>query len=120
MESKNDESKKLKNLFIVKENLNPEFSKEEKDNKTTIIMTAKKRGRKQINNNKKTHTASDDDNIHRKIQVHFISFLTNFINDIIRGLLKSRKVPLFKNIDYQLKKTVNQKYFQVLIYHIQQ
>ena len=114
MESKNDESKKLKNLFIVKENLNPEVSKEEKGNKTMDIMTTKKRGRKQINNNKKTHTASDDDNIHRKIQVHFISFLTNFINDIIRGLLKSRKVPLFKNIDYQLKKTVNQKYFQVL------
>ena len=114
MESKNDESKKLKNLFIVKENLNPEVSKEEKGNKTMDIMTTKKRGRKQINNNKKTHTASDDDNIHRKIQVHFISFLTNFINDIIRGLLKSRKVPLFKNIDYQLKKTVNQKYFQIL------
>ena len=77
-------------------------------------MTKKKRGRKQINNNKKTHTASDDDNIHRKIQVHFISFLTNFINDVIKSLIKSKKVPLFKNIDYQLKKTVNQKYFQIL------
>ena len=113
-ESIKDKSKKLTSLFIVKENLNTEVSKEEKENKLQAIMTTKKRGRKQINNNKKTHTASDDDNIHRKIQVHFISFLTNFINDIIRGLLKSKKVPLFKNIDYQLKKTVNQKYFQIL------
>ena len=108
------QSKELKSLFIIKEDLNSKISKEENDNKPQDILIKKKRGRKQINNNKKTHTASDDDNIHRKIQVHFISFLTNFINDVIKSLIKSKKVPLFKKIDYQLKKIVNQKYFKNL------
>ena len=78
----------------------------------------KKRGKKakfeDSTISKKCHGSEDFDNIQRKIQVHFISFLTNFINDIIRNFIKTRNVPQFSKIDYKLKKTVNHKYFQNL------
>lgn len=70
-----------------------------------------KRGRKtrSTNTNKRIHSASDDDNIMRKIQVHFLSFLINYVNDVIRSLINKKNVPLFKNLDYKIKKTVNRK-----------
>ena len=113
--SKSDKTKNVKSLFIVNEVIEPEIKKEEKEIGNQNILISTKRGRKQNSkNNKKTHEATDDDNIHRKIQVHFISFITHFINDIIITFVKSRNAPLFKNIDYKLKKIVNQKYFQDL------
>jgi len=112
--SKTDKEKKSKSLFVVNEMLNHENNKEENENKIQLTPAPNKRGRKQVGNNKKIHSALDDDNILRKIQVHFISFITNFINDIIKAFIKSRKAPLFKNIDYKLKKIVNHKYFQNL------
>ena len=68
-----------------------------------------KRGRKGSNVNKRIHGASDDDNIMRKIQVHYLSFVINFVNDIIRTFTNNKNVPMFKNLDYQIKKTVNHK-----------
>lgn len=112
--SKSNIQNKSKNLFIVNEILNQEKNKEENEveNKIQPTLLTNKRGRKQINhNNKKIHSALDDDNILRKIQVHYISFITNFINDIIRVFIKTRNVPLFKNVDYKLKKIVNHEYF---------
>ena len=99
-----------------------EIKKEKNEIKDQNILIAIKRGRKQKEsnnnkNNKKTttvHEATIEDNIHRKIQVHFISFITNFINDIIKTFIKSRDVPTFKKIDYKIKKIVNHKYFQTL------
>ena len=73
-----------------------------------------KRRRKEKIKNKKIHTASDDDNILRKIQVHFLSFVTNYINDIIKKFISDKKVPLFKNIDYKIKKLVNHKFIEEL------
>ena len=109
------EKKKTKSLFIVNEILNQDKIKEKNENKFQCTLLTNKRGRKQINqSNKKIHSALDDDNILRKIQVHYISFITNFINDIIRVFIKTRIVPYFKNIDYKLKKIVNHKYFQKL------
>ena len=106
---------KPKSLFVVNEILNQDKTKEENENIFHCTLLTNKRGRKQINqSNKKIHSALDDDNILRKIQVHYISFITNFINDIIRVFIKTRIVPYFKNIDYKLKKIVNHKYFQKL------
>ncbi len=68
-----------------------------------------KRGRKGSNNNKRIHGASDDDNVMRKIQVHFLSFVINFVNDVIKTFVNNKNVPLFKNLDYKIKKTVNRK-----------
>ena len=106
---------KPKSLFVVNEILNQDKTKEENENIFHCTLLTNKRGRKQINqSNKKIHSALDDDNILRKIQVHYISFIINFINDIIRVFIKTRIVPYFKNIDYKLKKIVNHKYFQNL------
>ena len=97
--SKEDKTKKLKSLFVVNEMLNSEIKKEENETKDQTPLLSNKRGRKQNkNNNKKTHDATDDDNIHRKIQVHYISFITHFINDCIKTFIKSRNAPTFKNI----------------------
>ena len=111
-----EQQNQSKNLFVVKVDpiLNTEKNKEEINNDEQINYLTKKRGRKQTQINKKIHSATDDDNIIRKIQVHYISFIINFINDVIRVFIKSRNVPLFKNVDYKLKKIVNQKYFQKL------
>ena len=66
------------------------------------------KGRRTLRINKRIHRASDDDNIMRKIQVHFLSFVINFLNDIIKTFVPIyHKDLLFKNIDYQIKKTVN-------------
>ena len=78
------------------------------NNKTIRSVSFNKKGRIALNTNKKIHTALDDDNILRKVQVHFLSFIINFINDIIKTFLPySHKELLFKNIDYQIKKVVN-------------
>ena len=85
----------------------------ENNEKHMNFFVSKKRGRKN-KSNKKIHSGFDDDNIQRKIQVHYISFITNFINDIILTFNKSERVLLFKNIDYKLKKVVSQEFFQKL------
>ena len=77
-----------------------------RDNKN--IQYIKKR-KKTKNLNKKTHTGFDDDNILRKIQVHFITFIKFFCNDVISNLINEKKIPKFKDIDHQLKKCVNHR-----------
>ena len=75
-----------------------EISKEEK--------IQKKVGRKRLNqadSNEKSHTKYDQDNIVRKIQVHFYKFLVSFINDILMILGFKKK---FLKINYEKIKNV--------------
>lgn len=74
----------------------------------------RRRGRKPQKESKHIHDASDDDNILSKIQVHFLSFIIRFVNDLIQVVLPQRKDLCFKNITYKLKKTVNFKYIEEL------
>ena len=56
------------------------------------------------------HSALDDDNILRKIQVHFLTFLVSFTNDYINALfpnMDKKNLLYFRHIDYKLKKTIN-------------
>ena len=62
---------------------------------------------KNKNSNRKTHTGFDDDNVLRKIQIHFINFIISFCNDITRNLITEKKIPKFQDIDHQFKKYVN-------------
>jgi len=75
----------------------------------------KKRGRKSIKIGKRQHSALDDDNIIRKIQVHFISFIIDITNDLIRSVYPNNKNIYFKSINYEFKKTVNHSYIQGLL-----
>ena len=60
------------------------------------------------------HNASDYDNLLRKIQVHFLSFIVYFVNDLIEAFLPKNRELRFKNINYDLKKTVSHSYVQLL------
>ena len=62
---------------------------------------------------KKIHLGSDDDNVLRKIQVNYLSFIINFSNDLIKALTEE-KVPFFKQLDYKIKKIVKHKYVEDL------
>ena len=81
-----------------------------------INLEKKRRGRKpkyQISK-KKVHDKYDYDNILRKIQVHFLTFVVFFCNDLIETFLPNKKELKFKNLNYKLKKTVNHSYVENL------
>lgn len=76
-----------------------------------------RRGRKVKNNiqkNNRVHSSLDDDNLLRKIQTHFINFIIFFVNDIIKTFINIKNPPLFKSLDYNIKKIVNYKYVEYL------
>lgn len=77
------------------------------------IRKIEKRGRptnkNKKNSTKEKHGKSAFDNIHTKIQVHFIRFLINLVNDAIFTEFKSRS-KLFKDIKYEEKRKINYEY----------
>lgn len=122
-----DKADKNSNLSCLTSSKNPFLhqDKNEKSSKlffvTSIRKTkieekkkiSKKRKRNE-NTIKRVHTATDYDNILRKIQVHFLSFIINFTNDVINTLFNDKRIPKFKNLDYEIKKTVNHKSVEML------
>ena len=85
-------------------------SQKAKDKNNNFLL--KKMGKK--DSNKRKHSAGDDDNILRKIQVHFLSFITNYTNDVVSTFYKDKTIPRFKNLDYKIKKTVNHRFVENL------
>ena len=82
---------------------------EQLNNKVFKIAKSKFDGRKRkrdYQNNKKVHSKYDNDNIIRKVQVHFQNFLVSFINEILLNFGISKK---FLNIDYKNKKNVKKE-----------
>ena len=77
-----------------------------RDNKNSQYI---KKGKKNKNLNRKTHTGFDNDNILRKIQIHFITFIIFFCNDVISNLINEKKIQKFQDIDHQLKRCVNHR-----------
>lgn len=106
--NKNNISKKFE--IIKADNLNENLNY----NEIKKIPKNKKRGRKAKKQSARQHNALDQDNIIRKIQVHFLSFIIYFCNDLIQTLLPNNKDLCFKNIQYELKKTVNHAYIEKL------
>ena len=89
---------------------------EEKSSKIeSTQLTKKKRGREKLTKNSdkndKTHDKFSTDNLLRKIQVHYLTFIVNFINIILKTLNYEQR---FFKLDYGLKKNVNKKYFDSL------
>ena len=94
-------------------------SKDENSKSYFKTILHKKRGRKKeqegkAKKNKKCHSSDDFDNIQRKIQVSFISFLINLANDLLKNIFGQKTKFHFKDIDYELKKIVNQNYIELL------
>ena len=79
--------------------------------KISFITTYKgrKRKRDKINGNDygHIHNKFSPDNIKRKIQIHYISFLTDYLNFLLEYFEYKEK---FFDIDYQYKYKVNKKY----------
>lgn len=77
-------------------------------------LLTQKRGRKIQGNGsrRKTHSANDFDNVQRKIQVKYISFLINLANDVITSILDDKNKFHFLEIDYSLKKKIEFKYVE--------
>ena len=128
----NNKSKKIENKIIINEMNNNKKTEKKinlftsinynndakngKENNSEYKNKKKKRGRKPKydTKSKKVHDASDYDNILRKIQVHFLTFIISFVNDLIENLLPNNKDLKFKNLSYNLKKTVNHSYVEKL------
>ena len=69
-----------------------------------------KRGRKNklktTKKSRKTHSNKSFDNLLRKIQVHFLTFLINFVNDILKKDLNYSHKFSFKQIKTEIKNNV--------------
>lgn len=75
----------------------------------------KKRGRKTLSEDQTKitrHAAEDIDNVQRKIQVNFFTFLINFTNDAIKYIFGQVTKSSFKQIDYELKRIIDFKNFE--------
>ena len=80
----------------------------------TTLLKNKKRGRKSNSEEKKekNHDKYSPDNIKRKIQVHYQSFIPLSINDILESCGIREK---FYKLEYEFKKIVNKSHFKYLI-----
>lgn len=71
-----------------------------------------KEGRKKLN--QRIHGSTDFDNIQRKIQVNFITFLIRLGNDALKTIFGKKTKFHFKDVKYELKKIVNHNYIEHL------
>ena len=84
-----------------------------------LVQTKKNRGKERKNkrngnSNIKIHSKNDYDNVITSIQVHYINFIIKLANDILSTLFEQRKDSLFKDINYEFKKTINFNHFESL------
>ena len=120
-------SQALQRVFLNENNIEDSVHKNEKEEGKTIekkqngnifnIKKPKTPGRKiacKSENDRKKHTKDDYDNINRKIQVHFITFIIKLSNDIISQVFEKNKDFYFRNINYELKKCVNFEHMENL------
>ena len=85
----------------------------ENNMKHTYDLIAKARKNKSNKKVVKKSKSKRHDNLLRTIQVHFLNFVINFVNDVILTLSKKKKkVRLFNKLDYQIKSKVNHNYVE--------
>ena len=102
---------------LIEEDNIPNEENDNNENEQKNIFTAyksHKRGRYCREENKYGIHGSDSiDNIVRKIQVHFLTFLINFCNDALKAEHEHSKFT-FKQINYSAKTRVSHSYIQDL------
>ena len=102
------DAKNPKIKFVVKENNEPKFK---------LTKNKRKRGRFKKGtilvkkNNKRIHDRNQSDNLLRKIQVHYLSFIILFLNDILKSLNYEYR---FNKLDYKFKKNIKKEYIESL------
>ena len=108
--TENNQLDKLLKQKLKKDNEDSSFGN---SNLKEVRNLKKFKKRKKLNK-KKPHTSSADDNILRKIQVKFLSFIISYTNDVIRSLSNGKKMPLFQDLSYEIKKKVNHRFVESL------
>ena len=92
-----------------------EQSTSQKDS-TPLVKRKRGRGRQDdlnssLNENDKIHNKFSTDNLLRKVQVHYMTFIISFVNEILGYLNYKEK---FLKLDYEFKKNVNKKFVESL------
>ena len=88
-------------IRLLLQNPRPEFISE---------LQKTKRGRpNKLNKRKTEHSSASTDNIIRKIQTHYLTFITSFANDSIKGFFEEQKYE-FANFTYKEKSKVSFDY----------
>lgn len=109
-----DKSEEKKNKSFLKFAIEKEKSSK---NRFELIQKKRKRGRpKAININdlkkyNKIHDKNKTDNLLRKIQVHYFSFIVSFLNNILRILNYKRK---FLKLNHEYKSNINKNFINSL------
>ena len=92
------------------------FENNSKDKEKTLkflLITKEKRGRKKYSNKKvkRIHNKNTADNLLKKIQVHYLSFIVSYLNEILKNLNYNIR---FLKLDYRFKMNVSRKFFESL------
>ena len=105
----NQEFETIQNELFFYMPIDKEMNSTNKNNLFSII-TYKKRGRIKLKNrdNIKAHDKFCDDNIVRKLQVNYLNFITNFINEILKKI--GRADLQFISLDYFYKRKVDKNH----------
>jgi hypothetical protein len=83
---------------------------ESKNEERQLIKSGRKR-RRQLENGEKIHDRYSTDNILRRIQVHYMTFIINIVNELLNYLGYKHE---FIDIDYNIKKVISKKKFSSL------
>lgn len=104
-DKKNDKENKKKMIIKKKTKKNKIQFRSSTNGEKNRGRIPKKKGQKI-----QTHTKTAFDNLQRKIQVNFISFIINVSNDALRSCYGKKKcLCLFRDIQYDIKKEINFK-----------
>ena len=90
-------------IYYVKQSKNSQSVK--------FTLKSKKRGRVKQKKINKIHDKHTIDNVLRKVQVNYMTFLISFINEILKNLNYNEK---FLKLDYSIKKNINKDFFESL------
>ena len=102
----------------------------EMNDKKVKFLTYKRRlskkSKSENTTNKRIHFWDDPDNIKRILQVHYLTFLIDFANDITKGVLFNEENNIkFFQIEYEIKRTLSNhkkfiglKYKDIFEYHL--
>jgi hypothetical protein len=85
--------------------------KSQNESSVKFTIKSKKRGRVKQKKINKIHDKHTIDNVLRKIQVNYITFLISFINEILKNLNYNER---FLKLDYSIKKNINKDFFESL------
>ena len=106
----NDEEEDFYRYYNTNQKENIEIIHEEKKLLFTITHLKQKRGRTITSERKrKVHDSFAPDNIITKIQIHFLTFMINFINDCIYSEFKNQKKK-FKHFKHSNKRNPSSEY----------